>query len=237
MPGHAPGPGRGPDSTGGGAGPDTADAHRPGRRTGVHPARRPARLLEAAAEDVVTTGEGPGGDVTLVFLVRHGQAAVPDEAGRYFSRAPNPLTETGRRQGAGAGQMLGGVRVDAVVASDLLRARQTAEIIAAAVGVPVEFDDQLREVDAGDLDGVTVEDVRRAYPEFLPWIQAGFRQGFGGGAGHFDARLRFPGGESVVEAGERGVAAFRRICARYRGRCVVIVGHAWVNSTILCHVL
>jgi broad specificity phosphatase PhoE len=176
--------------------------------------------------------------VTIVFLVRHGQAAVPDQDGRYFSKVPqSPLTEAGRSQAAGARRLLEQVRIDAVVSSDLLRARQTAEIISAGVGVAVEHDERLREVDTGDLDGSTVEDLRRAYPDFLPWIQAGFRQQFAAGAGHLDPSLCFPAGESVSEAGLRAVAGFQDICERHRGRCVVVVGHAWVNSTILCHVL
>jgi probable phosphoglycerate mutase len=177
-------------------------------------------------------------DPTIVFLVRHGSAAVPDEEGRFFSEAvPTPLTEAGRRQAAGVGQLLRKVRVDAIVASDLLRARQTAEIVSGVIGVPVEYDHRLREVDPGDLDGSTVEDLRRSNPAFLPWIQAGFRQGFGAGAGHLDPALRFPGGESVIDAGQRAIAGFQEICSRYRGRCVAVVSHAWVNSAILCHVM
>lgn len=173
----------------------------------------------------------------IVALIRHGQAAVPDQAGRFFSKAPVPLTQTGEQQAARAGNLLRDVHFDAIYASDLLRARQTAEIVSQAIGVPVQYDDQLREVDTGDLDGSTSEELERAYPAFLPWIQGGFRQGFASDANHLDPALRFPGGESMLEAADRAVGAFRRICARHSGRCVAVVSHAWVGSAILCYVL
>jgi len=176
-------------------------------------------------------------DPALVVLVRHGQAAAPDRAGRYFSKAPVPLTEFGRHQAVQVGGFLQHLQVDALYASDLLRARQTAEIISTAVGMPVRYDDRLREVDTGDLDGSTIEELQRAYPAFLPWVQAGFRQGFASNVNHFEVTLRFPGGECVLEAAERAVSAFRGICERHSGSCVAIVSHAWVSSSILCHVM
>lgn len=174
---------------------------------------------------------------TVVFLVRHGQAAVPDRDGRYFSKAQVPLTDLGERQAREVARLLRAIRVDRIFASDLLRARQTAEIISRAIGVPVQYDAQLREVDSGDLDGSTVEALEEAHPDFLPWIRAGFGQGFASDDDHFDPSLRFPGGERVVDAAERAFAAFRRICRHHPGGCVAIVSHAWVTAAILCRVI
>ena len=177
------------------------------------------------------------GDFTLAFLVRHGQAAVPDQEGRYFSKAPVPLTERGEQQAAAAGDLLRTSAIDAIWSSDLLRARQTAEIIARVTGVPVCYDKRLQEVDTGTLDGSSHADLEHDHPEFLPWIRAGFRQGFSGSTGHLDANLRFPGGESVADASMRAVAAFQEIAAAHLGGCIALVAHAWVTSSVLCHVL
>lgn len=179
----------------------------------------------------------PRRDFALIFLVRHGQAAVPDKDGRYFSKKPVPLTPEGERQAASAGELLRTVALDAIFSSDLLRAQQSAEIIASATEVAISRDERLREVDTGTLDGSSRRDLEEHNPRFLPWIDAGFRQGFAGSSGHLDANLPFPAGESVLDASVRAVAAFRDIAAEHLGGCVAVVSHAWVTATILCHVL
>lgn len=184
----------------------------------------------------MTAPDSGAGPYALVFLVRHGQAAVPDQDGRYFSKAPVPLTRAGEQHAALAGELLREAGVETIWASDLLRARQTAEIISAATAAPVSYDLRLREVDCGHLDGSRVEDLEREHPAFLPWIASGYRQGFAA-SDHLDASLAFPGGESVVTAAERTIPAFRQISAASLGRRVAVVSHAWVSSAIICHVL
>jgi len=184
----------------------------------------------------MTAPDSGTGPCALVFLVRHGQAAVPDAEGRYFSKTPVPLTPAGEQHAALAGELLREAGVETIWASDLLRARQTAEIISAATAVPVAYDRRLREVDCGHLDGYRVEDLEREHPAFLPWIASGYRQGFAA-SDHLDAGLVFPGGESVVTAAERTIPAFQQISTASAGRCVAIVSHAWVTAAIICHVL
>lgn len=177
-------------------------------------------------------------DYLLAFLVRHGQAAVPDQEGRYFSKGPSPLTEVGERQASNVGTFLQGVGIDTIWASDLPRARQTAEIISDATELPARYDPRLQEVDCGELDGSRLADLEHDHPQFLPWIRAGFQQGFAADSNrHLDANLRFPGGESVADAANRSVAAFRDIAAAHVGGVVCVVSHAWVTASILCHVL
>lgn len=179
----------------------------------------------------------PHRDFALIFLIRHGEAAVPDQDGRYFSKTPVPLTPEGEQQAARAADLLRTVALDAIWSSDLLRTRQTAEVIAGAADVAISWDERLQEVDTGKLDGSRRADLEQHYPRFLPWIDAGFKQGFAGSGGSLDANLRFPEGESVADGSVRAVAAFRDIAARHLGGCVAVVSHAWVTSTILCHVL
>jgi len=101
-----------------------------------------------------------------LLLVRHGQSEW-NAVGRWQGQADPPLTDLGRAQARAAARAIGGV--DAVFASDLLRARQTADVIAEHLGVgPVIADPGLRERDAGEWSGLTRDEIHERYPGFLP---------------------------------------------------------------------
>lgn len=102
---------------------------------------------------------------TRVLLVRHGQSEW-NAAGRWQGQADPPLTDLGRRQARSAAAALGAV--DAVFASDLQRAAETAAIIAGELGIgPVVLDEGLRERDAGEWSGLTRTEIDRAWPGYL----------------------------------------------------------------------
>ena len=101
-----------------------------------------------------------------LLLVRHGQSEW-NAAGRWQGQADPPLTELGRAQARAAARAIGGV--DAVFASDLRRARETADVIAEHLGVgPVIADPGLRERDAGEWSGLTRDEIHARYPGYLP---------------------------------------------------------------------
>jgi probable phosphoglycerate mutase len=101
-----------------------------------------------------------------VLLVRHGQSEW-NAAGRWQGQADPPLSELGRAQARAAAHSLGAL--DAVYASDLQRASETAEIIAAALSLgPVLVDPDLRERNAGEWSGLTREEIHERYPGYLP---------------------------------------------------------------------
>ena len=86
--------------------------------------------------------------------------------GKWQGRADPPLSPLGQQQAAQAAMRVG--MVEAVVASPLVRARQTAEIIAESIGVgPVETNDNLIETDAGDWTGLTFHQIRTGWPGWL----------------------------------------------------------------------
>lgn len=90
---------------------------------------------------------------THVVLVRHGQTAH-NVSNQISTRSPGgALTALGRRQAVEFAAALADRRATCVYTSHLLRARQTAEIVATALGVPLVVDEDLREFDAGELDG------------------------------------------------------------------------------------
>ncbi len=88
----------------------------------------------------------------MIVFARHGQTA-PNRDGLVLGRADPELTEEGRRQAALLAEALAGEPVSAILTSPLLRARQTAEAISAACGVPVTVDERLVEIDWGTWEG------------------------------------------------------------------------------------
>nr|WP_249146143.1 histidine phosphatase family protein [Bradyrhizobium diazoefficiens] len=90
--------------------------------------------------------------------MRHG-ATDWNREGRFQGRTDNPLNEDGLRQAFEAADMLRGAGIDRIVASPLLRAARTAEIIADAISVPLAIDDGIIEFDFGSFEGLPVRDL------------------------------------------------------------------------------
>ncbi len=154
------------------------------------------------------------GPPTSLMLVRHGQTALT--TARRFSgggvEGP-PLDETGRRQAARMAARLEDSGVVSVVASPMLRTRQTAEIIAARLGVAVRVDDGWREVDFGAWEGLTLGEVSERFPaETAAW--------------HESTAYPPPSGESLDAMSLRVTVARDRAVARFPGQRVVVVTHS-----------
>jgi len=99
-----------------------------------------------------------------LLVIRHGQS-VADIEGRHEGSADFPLTELGRRQARAAAEWIAAhYPPDAVVASPLCRAAETARCIAGSGALPVALDDALREKANGVYAGLTFEDSRQRYP-------------------------------------------------------------------------
>ena len=102
---------------------------------------------------------------TRVLLLRHGQSEW-NAVGRWQGHADPPLTALGRAQALAASRSLG--TLDAALASDLIRARETAEVVTGQLGVgPVLIDERLRERDAGEWTGLTRAQIDEQYPGYL----------------------------------------------------------------------
>jgi probable phosphoglycerate mutase len=152
--------------------------------------------------------------MTRVLLLRHGQSEWNAD-GRWQGQADPALTDLGRHQALHASRALG--TVDAIVASDLQRAAETAAIISAQLGVgPVVIDPDLRERHAGEWQGLTRADIDRDWPGYLgpPPPVEGRRGSIGPGATvaqEGGPQRRPPGWEPDDELVERAVAALRRV--------------------------
>jgi broad specificity phosphatase PhoE len=138
-----------------------------------------------------------------------------------------PLTERGLRQAEALAEALAGVKVDAVYSSPLRRAIDTARAIASRHGLEVVPDDRLTEMDVGDLDGLTFDEMRGRYPEFLSrWL------------GEEAGTLRMPGGsECLQDVQDRAREALQRMAQRHERATVVAVTHNFTIHALLCHAL
>ena len=105
-----------------------------------------------------------------LYVTRHGQTQYNIEV-RICGRANVRLTEKGISQAHELAQSMQDTDVDLIISSPLVRAKETADIVGAAIGVPVEVDDRLAERDYGVIDG-TYEGT----PGFMEqWVQFGYQ--------------------------------------------------------------
>lgn len=148
--------------------------------------------------------------MTTILLARHGETDWNLER-RWQGHADRPLNDAGREQSRLLAESLTGRGIDAIYSSDLARAYETAQIVGAALGLPVAAEPGLREVDVGDWSGLAHADVARLHPE-------GYRRWQGGGKG-------WSGGESYEEMGARVVETVRRIAGGHPGETLLLVSH------------
>lgn len=161
--------------------------------------------------------------MNTVFLLRHGQTEVPVQRA-FLGRKDVPMTEYGRKQMLSSAQTLKGSSIQRIFCSPLSRCLQSAESIAGVLGLPVEVESDLIEIDLGRWDGLAMDAVRRQFP-------ADFAT-----RGSDLAGFRPPGGESFGDVANRVIPHFTQI-SRMPGEAVAIVAHAGVNRAILCHIL
>lgn len=175
------------------------------------PVHRDAAAEPSVSETDVQPEEPAPVVTTVTHLLRHGQTEHTPER-RYSGRNELPLSRTGRAEAEAAAHRLAALGIDAVIASPLRRTRETAEIVAGVLGLPVECDEDLVELDFGDLEGLTGEEARASYP----LAQRRFM---------LDLTVAAPGGESIADVSVRVARARRRILDRYAGRTVLVVSH------------
>lgn len=150
----------------------------------------------------------------ILHCVRHGES-VWNAEGRLQGHLEVPLSPRGLRQAEATAEALLGQSIEALYASPLRRARQTAEVIARRLGLPVRFDDRLKEIDVGRFQGRLRAELAREEAEVLARWASG------------DPDCPLPGGESRRQVAERGQAAFAAI-HRAGHRCALVVAHGTI---------
>lgn len=162
--------------------------------------------------------------MTELWLVRHGQTDW-NFTGRWQGQASDApgLNEMGHKQASVASEKMERVEISAIYSSDLLRAKQTAEAIAVALGLHVILEPRLREINLGVWEGMPSEDIEAQYPKELADRA---RDPFNTPA---------PNGESPSEVGERVLKAVNEIADRHRDESILIVAHGISLAVIICH--
>lgn len=157
---------------------------------------------------------------TWVYLIRHGEVEHAPE-GRFFGHTDVGLSVAGLAQVEALGHHLGAEPIEAVYASDLRRARQSAAPLAARRGLTTVVVPALREVAMGRWEGLTFREIRVREPEALTrWLAD-------------PVAFAFPEGESLADLRARVMPALRDVVACHAGRRVAIVAHGGANRVIL----
>jgi broad specificity phosphatase PhoE len=159
--------------------------------------------------------------MTLLCLVRHGQTDWNLE-GRYQGQSDVPLNERGRAQAQALASQLQGERFASIYSSDLKRAKETADIVAVPLCLPVISEPRLREIDQGEWEGQLVDVIADRYAQL--WQKRVVDP----------ANVRPPGGETVGEVAARVNAAVDDIVRLHPEVPVLIVSHGLALATVIC---
>ena len=147
-----------------------------------------------------------------LYIARHGETAWNAE-NLVCGRTDLPLTERGMEQARLLAENAVGKGIEVIIASPLLRARQTAQAVSDAIGVPVEIDRRLIELDFGIFEGKSRKDPGFAYT----------RTQF---------PTRYPGGESAFQMAHRVYSCLEDVKQKNAGRTVLLVCHGGVCRVI-----
>lgn len=158
--------------------------------------------------------------VKRVILIRNGETDWNIQ-GRWQGWVSVPLNEHGKQQVQALANFVRNIGMSALYASDLKRARQTAEILAERLGFEPIFDERLRERNIGQWQGLTVEEMRDWYPEEYEGIR------------NDPMNYPVPGGESRQQAQQRLLGAFNDILTQVKGETVGIVSHTTALKALM----
>lgn len=160
----------------------------------------------------------------ILYLIRHGETDWNVEK-RCQGFSDSPLNETGRSQAEATARHLSDKKIEAIYSSSLSRAYDMACTIAKYHEVQVQASDELRELNQGEFEGLTLTELFENHGEFL---QQWFRD---------PADARIPGGESMRELQERAWSALEEITQKHDDGNVVVVCHNLCNMTLLCRIM
>ena len=163
--------------------------------------------------------------MTEFWLVRHGQTDW-NLTGRWQGQAHDApgLNDVGRAQTLSAREKLNGHSFSAIYSSDLLRSRQTAELLAEPLRLTITLEPRLREMDLGDWEGMQSEEIEAHYPQEMADRA---RDPF---------HTRAPNGESPSEVAERVLPAINEIARKQSDKSILVVAHGVSLAAIICHV-
>lgn len=162
--------------------------------------------------------------ILRIALVRHGETSW-NRARRFQGRSNVALNEKGRAQARAIALNLREEPLIAIYSSPISRAIETAEAVNCYHQVPLQQRDGLMEMNFGDFDGMLADDFSRDQPDFLrKWFED-------------PAAVRMPNGESLQEVQVRSWAVMEEIVKKHYEGSVLVCGHNFVNTVLLCNIL
>ncbi len=153
------------------------------------------------------------------FLLRHGEAE--NVVKRIYSSYPEKqefhLTEKGEEQIKKVAQLLKKEKIDLIFASDLLRIKETAEIVSKTLGLEVIYDERLREIDQGDLNGLSIEEARKFWDPEGKLSKEEFTL----------ARINkpAPNGQSFADLRYQVLDFVKELEKKYQNKAILIISH------------
>ncbi|MFH1242432.1 MAG: histidine phosphatase family protein [Pseudomonadota bacterium] len=163
--------------------------------------------------------------INRVYLVRHGQVNGYEDFPVY-GNTDVELTEIGIIQMQQVSERLRFAEIGAIYSSNLERSARGARLIARYHDVPLYFLPELQEISFGDWEGLTMEEIRRRFPQELARRQADL------------INYQPPGqGESIGRFSKRIIKIYERILSEQEGKDIIIVAHGAVNRVIICEAL
>jgi broad specificity phosphatase PhoE len=164
------------------------------------------------------------GATTRLFFVRHGQTTL-SSSDAFCGIIEVPLTEVGRQQAQNAATRLSRERIDALYCSPQGRARETAEPLASALGLPILVREPLHEMNFGKWEGRVQADVAVAFPrEMAAWERGSWA-------------VHPPEGETQQDVLARVVPCIVELSTIHAGQTIAIISHRTTLRLLIGHLL
>lgn len=162
--------------------------------------------------------------MTRLWLIRHGEP-VAEAKGRCYGALDVGLSERGRSQMAQVAEYLRAEPIAAIYSSPRSRALESARLLASAHVCSIEIVQDLREIDFGDFEGLTYDEIAARYPDlYRRWMDN-------------PTEVRFPNGEGFAEMRPRVLRAMDAIRIEREGQTAAIVSHGGVNRIVIAQAL
>ena len=162
--------------------------------------------------------------MSKLLMVRHGISEF-NAARRFAGYSDVEMSSAGYEQAEKLRDRLAGEKIDAVYSSDLKRASETAAIISSGHEMDIATCSELREVNYGDIEGLTYDEISRLYPEVAETVA------------NFNLRLDFPGGESFKEFITRVSKFLGKLKKHSPSQTLLVVSHSGPLRVLICRLL
>lgn len=161
--------------------------------------------------------------MTEIILARHGETEW-NLAEIFRGQIDVELNETGLKQAELLGEYLSQTKIEVIYSSPKKRALKTAELMASHHPLDVVVTPGLRDLDFGQWQGLSQQEVKEQYQElYTAWMKA-------------PHQLKMPGGESLDDVRQRALGVVDEVIAKYKGT-VILVSHRVVNKVLICALL